>query len=262
MIHSDANIPVCRVPRTCAHTPHPHTAACLLHTRVDFAFAVTRQAFLKVLSLVVASRVRGLDRRSKGLADRFSRDSTHRFSRACVPAGCRARATRAGPRVAPGRQPPPPTGIPIADHTGIVCENMHALGANLRKLPGQAKICTPPGGCDGCENIGDKYSGRGFTHHKLTYSDKRDSREYPSPKHNCSPARGGDVLQASPVLSNSGPSSSPSSRALRGVFAKICIPHPGRMGQLAKICTGDCPGADCENMRNAKIITIPVCCEH
>ena len=31
-------------------------------------------------------------------------------------------------------------------HTGIVCENMHALGANLRKLAGQAKICTPPGG--------------------------------------------------------------------------------------------------------------------
>ena len=31
-------------------------------------------------------------------------------------------------------------------HTGIVCENMHAIGANLRKLPGQAKICTPPGG--------------------------------------------------------------------------------------------------------------------
>ena len=153
MIHSDANIPVCRVPRTCAHTPHPHTAACLLHTRVDFAFAVTRQAFLKVLSLVVASRVRGLDRRSKGLADRFSRDSTHRFSRACVPAGCRARATRAGPRVAPGRQPPPPTGIPIADHTGIVCENMHALGANLRKLPGQAKICTPPGGAVGRSQI-------------------------------------------------------------------------------------------------------------
>ena len=32
------------------------------------------------------------------------------------------------------------------EHTGIVCENMHALGANLRKLPRQAKICTPPGG--------------------------------------------------------------------------------------------------------------------
>ena len=31
-------------------------------------------------------------------------------------------------------------------HTGIVCENMQALGANLRKLPRQAKICTPPGG--------------------------------------------------------------------------------------------------------------------
>ena len=28
-------------------------------------------------------------------------------------------------------------------HTGIVCENMRALGANLRKLSGQAKICTP-----------------------------------------------------------------------------------------------------------------------
>ena len=27
-----------------------------------------------------------------------------------------------------------------------VCENMHALGANLRKLASQAKICTPPGG--------------------------------------------------------------------------------------------------------------------
>ena len=31
-------------------------------------------------------------------------------------------------------------------HTGIVCENMQGLGAKLRKLPGQAKICTPPGG--------------------------------------------------------------------------------------------------------------------
>ena len=31
-------------------------------------------------------------------------------------------------------------------HTGVVCENMHAFGANLRKLPRQAKICTPPGG--------------------------------------------------------------------------------------------------------------------
>ena len=31
-------------------------------------------------------------------------------------------------------------------HTGIVCENMQGLGAKLRKLPRQAKICTPPGG--------------------------------------------------------------------------------------------------------------------
>ena len=31
-------------------------------------------------------------------------------------------------------------------HTGIVCENMQGLGARLRKLPRQAKICTPPGG--------------------------------------------------------------------------------------------------------------------
>ena len=30
--------------------------------------------------------------------------------------------------------------------TGVVCENMQGLGAKLRKLPGQAKICTPPGG--------------------------------------------------------------------------------------------------------------------
>ena len=36
-----------------------------------------------------------------------------------------------------------------ARHTGIVCENMQDLGAKLRKLPGQAKICTPPGG-DAC----------------------------------------------------------------------------------------------------------------
>ena len=34
-------------------------------------------------------------------------------------------------------------------HTGIVCENMQGLGAKLRKLPRQAKICTPPGG-DAC----------------------------------------------------------------------------------------------------------------
>ena len=35
-------------------------------------------------------------------------------------------------------------------HTGIVCENMQGLGAKLRKLPGQAKICTPPGAGDAC----------------------------------------------------------------------------------------------------------------
>ena len=29
-----------------------------------------------------------------------------------------------------------------AKHTGIVCENMQGLGAKLRKLPWQAKICT------------------------------------------------------------------------------------------------------------------------
>ena len=34
-------------------------------------------------------------------------------------------------------------------HTGVVSENMHTLGAKLRKLPRQAKICTPPGG-DAC----------------------------------------------------------------------------------------------------------------
>ena len=31
-------------------------------------------------------------------------------------------------------------------HTGVVSENMQGLGAKLRKLPRQAKICTPPGG--------------------------------------------------------------------------------------------------------------------
>ena len=31
-------------------------------------------------------------------------------------------------------------------HTGVVSENMQGLGAKLRKLPGQAKICTPLGG--------------------------------------------------------------------------------------------------------------------
>eukprot|EP00964_Phaeocystis_antarctica_P127844 scaffold91552_cov33-Phaeocystis_antarctica.AAC.1 len=31
---------------------------------------------------------------------------------------------------------PPALGL----HTGIVCEHMHALGANLRKLAGQAKL--------------------------------------------------------------------------------------------------------------------------
>ena len=30
--------------------------------------------------------------------------------------------------------------------TGVVSKNMQGLGAKLRKLPGQAKICTPPGG--------------------------------------------------------------------------------------------------------------------
>ena len=35
---------------------------------------------------------------------------------------------------------------PTAGHTGVVSENMQGLGAKLRKLPGQAKICTPPGG--------------------------------------------------------------------------------------------------------------------
>ena len=31
--------------------------------------------------------------------------------------------------------------------------------------------------------------------------------------------------------------------SIRGVFAQICIPHPGRMGQLAKICNGEPPGS-------------------
>ena len=48
---------------------------------------------------------------------------------------------------------------------------------------------------------------------------------------------------------------------LQGVlFAKICIPHTSaesRMDQLAKICTGDHRGADCKNMRSAKIILSP-----
>eukprot|EP00964_Phaeocystis_antarctica_P041365 scaffold23653_cov96-Phaeocystis_antarctica.AAC.6 len=34
--------------------------------------------------------------------------------------------------------------------------NMHALGANLRKLAGQAKLCTPPRGAKICINC-DKY---------------------------------------------------------------------------------------------------------
>ena len=36
--------------------------------------------------------------------------------------------------------------LPGGSHTGVVCENMQGLGAKLRKLPRQAKICTPPGG--------------------------------------------------------------------------------------------------------------------
>ena len=37
--------------------------------------------------------------------------------------------------------------VPVwPSHTGMVCENMQGFGAKLRKLPGQAKICTPPGG--------------------------------------------------------------------------------------------------------------------
>ena len=31
----------------------------------------------------------------------------------------------------------------ITHRTGVVCENMQGLGAKLRKLAGQAKICTP-----------------------------------------------------------------------------------------------------------------------
>ena len=50
------------------------------------------------------------------------------------------------------------------EHTGIVCENMHALGANLRKLPGQAKICTPPGGAVVAKICKlSHFSDRGFT---------------------------------------------------------------------------------------------------
>ena len=35
---------------------------------------------------------------------------------------------------------------PLASRTGVVSENMQGLGAKLRKLASQAKICTPPGG--------------------------------------------------------------------------------------------------------------------
>ena len=49
-------------------------------------------------------------------------------------------------------------------HTGIVCENMHALGANLRKLAGQAKICTPPDGCENMQTVTNtQIELRGFT---------------------------------------------------------------------------------------------------
>ena len=34
----------------------------------------------------------------------------------------------------------------ILSRTGVVSENMQGLGAKLRKLAGQAKICTPLGG--------------------------------------------------------------------------------------------------------------------
>ena len=40
-----------------------------------------------------------------------------------------------------------------AARTGVVCENMQGLGAKLRKLAGQAKICTPLAGeVTDCEN--------------------------------------------------------------------------------------------------------------
>ena len=39
-----------------------------------------------------------------------------------------------------------PRGRAHARRTGVVCENMQGLGAKLRKLAGQAKICTPLGG--------------------------------------------------------------------------------------------------------------------
>ena len=65
------------------------------------------------------------------------------------------------------------------------------------------------------------------------------------------PPRGGDVSQAwesrhrccqtrvPPRLPPRLPRLPPLLPLLRGVFAKICTPHPGRMGQLAKICTGE-----------------------
>ena len=36
--------------------------------------------------------------------------------------------------------------VSLAEHTGVVSENMQGLGAKLRKLASQAKICTQPGG--------------------------------------------------------------------------------------------------------------------
>ena len=156
----------------------------------------------------------------------------------------------------------------ILFRTGVVSENMQGLGAKLRKLPGQAKICTPPGG----EVIAkicvlrskDLYSRRDFAT-DASYVD----HFFLSP-----PSGGGYVSHREfrrrcyqnnrvppplpPISSSSSPSSSPSSLvSVGGPFAKICTPHPEISANLRKYALETSPVADCENMHFAKIILSP-----
>ena len=83
--------------------------------------------------------------------------------------------------------------------TGVVSENMQGLGAKLRKLAGQAKICTPPGG---------EVIAKICNSHMCSDLDTLRPLATGSPHFFLSPPSGGGYVsqrwESSPLLSNSG----------------------------------------------------------
>ena len=148
---------------------------------------------------------------------------------------------------------------------------MHALGANLRKLPGQAKICTPPGGAVVAKICKlSHFSDRGFTNSPIQTRETVESTHlqniiarrlgaatfYTRGNFVAGAVQFGSLLV---FLLDLNFTSSPSSRALRGVFA--CENLHSSSGQNGPTCENmhwRLPGSGLRKYAHPQNHTIPV----